>query len=63
MSFPGIRRSTLQAIGGTPLVRLDHVVPEGAAQVLVKLEGGNPTGSDKDRMALALIEGAERDTP
>ncbi|MCZ0984843.1 PLP-dependent cysteine synthase family protein [Streptomyces diastatochromogenes] len=60
MSFPGIQRSTLQAIGGTPLVRLDHVVPEGAAQVLLKLEGGNPTGSYKDRMALALIEGAER---
>ena len=52
--------STLDAIGNTPLVRLRHTVPDGAAQVLVKLEGGNPTGSYKDRMALAIIEGAER---
>jgi cysteine synthase A len=52
--------SVLQAIGDTPLVRLRHLVPDGAAQVLVKLEGGNPTGSYKDRMALAMIEGAER---
>lgn len=52
--------STLDAIGDTPLVRLSGVVPEGAARILVKLEGGNPTGSYKDRMALAMIEGAER---
>jgi cysteine synthase A len=51
--------SALEAIGSTPLVRLRHTVPAGAAQVLVKLEGGNPTGSYKDRMALAMIEGAE----
>ncbi|ONI74421.1 cysteine synthase [Kribbella sp. ALI-6-A] len=51
--------SALEAIGATPLVRLRHTVPAGAAQVLVKLEGGNPTGSYKDRMALAMIEGAE----
>jgi cysteine synthase A len=55
-----ILSSTLDAIGNTPLVRLRHTVPDGAAQVLVKLEGGNPTGSYKDRMALAMIEGAER---
>ncbi|MFI5612029.1 PLP-dependent cysteine synthase family protein [Amycolatopsis sp. NPDC051903] len=52
--------STIDAIGDTPLLRLAHLVPEGAADVLVKLEGGNPTASYKDRMALALIEGAER---
>ncbi|GAA1577044.1 cysteine synthase A [Kribbella sancticallisti] len=52
--------SVLEAIGDTPLVRLRRIVPDGAAQVLVKLEGGNPTGSYKDRMALAMIEGAER---
>jgi cysteine synthase A len=52
--------SPLHAIGGTPLIRLNGVVPPGAAQVLVKVEGGNPTGSYKDRMALAMIEGAER---
>jgi cysteine synthase len=54
-----ILQSALQAIGATPLVRLRQVAPDGAAQVLVKLEGGNPTGSYKDRMALAMIEGAE----
>ena len=50
----------LQAIGRTPLVRLRAVVPQGAADVVVKLEFYNPTGSYKDRMALAMIEGAER---
>ena len=54
-----IQPSVLHAIGGTPLIRLSRVVPEGAADVLVKVEGGNPTGSYKDRMALAIIEGAE----
>jgi cysteine synthase len=51
--------SALDAIGNTPIVRLSKVVPPGAAEVWVKLEGGNPTGSYKDRMARALIEGAE----
>ena len=55
-----VRPSVLAAIGGTPLVQLNRVVPDGAAQVLVKLEGSNPTGSYKDRMALAIIEGAEQ---
>jgi cysteine synthase A len=50
----------LQAIGNTPLVRLAHVVAPGSADVLVKLESINPTGSYKDRMALAMVEGAER---
>jgi cysteine synthase A len=49
----------LDAIGGTPLVRLRRLVPEGAATVLVKVEGGNPTGSYKDRMAKSIIEAAE----
>ena len=51
--------SVLHAIGNTPLVRLARVVAPGAADVLVKLESTNPTGSYKDRMALAMIEGAE----
>ena len=55
-----ITTSVLQAIGHTPLVRLRRVVPPGAADVLVKLEFYNPTGSYKDRMALAMIEGAEQ---
>jgi cysteine synthase A len=54
-----IAASVLQAIGRTPLVRLRAVVPPAAADVLVKLEFYNPTGSYKDRMALAMIEGAE----
>ena len=60
MRFSGIRASALETIGDTPLLRLRGVVPSGAAQVLVKVEGGNPTGSYKDRMALAMIEGAEQ---
>jgi cysteine synthase A len=54
-----IRDSVLQAIGNTPVVRLRKVVSPGMAEVLVKLEYYNPTGSYKDRMALAMIEGAE----
>jgi cysteine synthase A len=57
---PAIAASTLETIGTTPLVRLRRVVPEGCADVVVKLEAFNPTGSYKDRMALAMIEGAER---
>ncbi len=49
----------LDAIGNTPLVELKHVVPDGSARVMVKLEWANPTGSMKDRMAKAAIEGAE----
>jgi len=55
-----ISASVLDAIGRTPIVRLRRLAPAGAADVLVKLEFFNPTGSYKDRMALAMIEGAER---
>jgi cysteine synthase A len=51
----------IDGIGGTPVVRLDRLVGEGGAEVWVKLEAANPTGSYKDRMALAMIEAAERD--
>ncbi len=51
----------LSAIGNTPLVRLRKIVPPDCAQVLVKLESQNPTGSMKDRMALAVISRAEED--
>lgn len=57
---PAIAEGVLAAIGRTPLVRLKRVVPAGAADVFVKLEFYNPTGSYKDRMALAMVEGAER---
>ena len=53
--------SILDAIGNTPLVRLRHCVPTNGAELWLKLEYRNPTGSMKDRMALAMIEGAERD--
>lgn len=53
--------SGIDAIGGTPVVRLDNLPPANSAEVWVKLEGANPTGSYKDRMALAMIAGAERD--
>jgi cysteine synthase A len=49
----------LDAIGNTSMVRLRKVVPPGRARVLVKLEGENPTGSMKDRMARAVVEKAE----
>ena len=52
-------RSTLDAIGKTPIVQLQKIVPKGSADILVKLEYFNPTGSYKDRMALAMIEEAE----
>ena len=52
--------SVLKTIGNTPVVRLQRLVQPGSADVVVKLEYFNPTGSYKDRMALAMIEGAER---
>ena len=52
--------SVLRAIGNTPLVHLNKVVPRKSADVYVKLEYYNPTGSYKDRMALAMIEEAEK---
>ena len=55
-----IKPSVLNAIGNTPLVRLNKIVPPDSAEVLVKLEYINPTGSYKDRMALAMIEEAEK---
>jgi cysteine synthase len=53
--------SVLDTIGGTTLFPLQHLVPAGSARILVKLEYENPTGSMKDRMALAMVEAAEAD--
>lgn len=53
-------KSLLESIGNTPLVRLARLPGPGSADVFVKLEGANPTGSMKDRMALSMVEGAER---
>ena len=51
--------SVLDGIGNTPLIELVRVVPRGSARVFLKLEWANPTGSMKDRMAVAAIEAAE----
>jgi cysteine synthase A len=48
------------AIGNTPLIKLERLSEPGCAEIFVKYEGGNPTGSMKDRMALSMVEGAER---
>jgi len=52
--------TVLGSIGNTPLIELRRVVPAGHARVVVKVEGTNPTGSMKDRFALAAVDGAER---
>ena len=52
--------NVLSLIGATPLIRLRRVVPEGAASIWAKCEQLNPGGSVKDRIALAMIEAAER---
>jgi len=53
--------NVLESIGRTSIVRLRHIVPNTSARVLLKVESGNPTGSMKDRVALAMIEAAEAD--
>jgi cysteine synthase A len=56
----GIADSVLDLIGDTPLVRLRRTAPAGGARILAKLESLNPAGSVKDRIALAMVEEAER---
>lgn len=55
------RRSILDCIGNTSLLPLRRIVPRNGARILLKAESENPTGSMKDRMALAMIEAAEAD--
>ncbi len=50
----------MEGIGNTPLIKLKYLTDSNSADVYVKYEGANPTGSMKDRMALSMIEGAER---
>lgn len=57
----GIGTGVLDSVGNTPLIQLRKVVPVGGARILAKLEWANPTGSMKDRMAIAVIAAAERD--
>jgi cysteine synthase A len=54
-------QNILQCIGNTSLLPLRKIVPENGSRILLKLESENPTGSMKDRMALAMIEAAEAD--
>src|SRR5687768_10434565 len=56
-----IRQDILQCIGQTSLVPLRKIAPANGAQILLKIESENPTGSIKDRMALAMVEAAEAD--
>ena len=57
---PKLAGSVLELVGGTPLVRLNRIPKPGGAIVLAKLESLNPGGSVKDRIALAMVEDAER---
>lgn len=57
---PRVADSVLDLIGSTPLVRLHRIIPQGAAEVLGKMESLNPGGSVKDRIALAMVDAAER---
>ena len=63
LSIPttGAARTVLNCIGNTTLLPLSRVGPANGARILLKLESENPTGSMKDRMALAMIEAAESD--
>lgn len=58
---PALPRNILECIGSTTMLALRKIVPKNGARILLKLEAANPTGSMKDRMALAMIEAAEAD--
>lgn len=59
--MPDIRNSILDTVGRTPLVRLNRVFRKPGVEILAKLEGFNPCGSVKERIAVSMVEGAERD--
>ena len=56
-----INKSILAKVGGTPLVEISNKLNKGGAKVLAKVEFFNPGGSVKDRIALAMVEAAEKD--
>lgn len=60
MAKPRVLENILETVGNTPMVKLNRVVPEGAATVYAKLESFNPMSSVKDRIAKAMVEAAER---
>lgn len=55
-------KNILETIGNTPLVKIEKINPNPRVNIFAKLEGFNPTGSVKDRIALAMVEKAERDS-
>lgn len=57
----GIRNSILETIGSTPMVRINRLCPNPKVNIYAKLEGFNPTGSIKDRIAVKMINDAERE--
>jgi len=59
--MPKIVNNVTELIGDTPLVRLNRLVPEGSAEIYVKLEYQNPGASVKDRIAISMIEEAEKE--
>lgn len=60
MGRPKVMDNILEAVGSTPMVRLNRVVSQGSAEVVAKLESFNPMSSVKDRIAKAMMETAER---
>lgn len=58
---PDFRDNILQTIGNTPLVRINKLNPNENAEIFAKVEGSNPTGSIKDRIALSMIQQAEEE--
>lgn len=56
-----MKKNILKTIGNTPMVRINRLCPNPNVNIYAKLEGFNPTGSIKDRIALKMIEAAEQD--
>jgi cysteine synthase len=59
--MPDIKNSILETVGRTPLVRINRIFRKPGVEILAKLEGFNPCGSVKERIAVSMLEGAERD--
>ena len=58
--MPDTPISVINAIGNTPLIELRSILPSSGCRIVAKMESANPTGSMKDRMAKAVIEGADK---
>ncbi|MFB6355177.1 MAG: PLP-dependent cysteine synthase family protein [bacterium] len=58
---PAVHKNLLELVGDTPLVELENINPNPAVSIYAKLEGQNPSGSIKDRIALNMVESAERE--